>query len=58
MNDLPFARLTSLELHDLFESGYVKLNNIIRDSELPNHIKTVNAIFSTSYTRKQLLCKR
>ena len=39
MNDLPFAELTSLELHDLFETGSVKLKNMISDSKLPNHIK-------------------
>ena len=27
MNNLPFARLTSLELRDLFETGSVKLKN-------------------------------
>ena len=38
MNNLPLARLTGLELRDLFETGSVKLNNITRDSKLPNHI--------------------
>ena len=31
MNNLPFARLTILELRDPFETGSVKLNNIIHD---------------------------
>ena len=39
MNNLPFAKLTSLELLDLFETRSVKLNNIIRASNLQNHIK-------------------
>ena len=43
MNDLPFARLTSLELPDLFETGFVKLKNIISDSKLPNHMKQLIA---------------
>ena len=45
MNNLPFERLTSLELRDLFETGSVKLNNIIRDSKLPNHIKQLMPYF-------------
>ena len=45
MNHLPFARLTSLVLRDLFETGSVKLNNIIRDSKLPNHIKQLMLYF-------------
>ena len=45
MNDLPFAGLTSLELHDLFEIGSVKLKNMISDSKLPNHIKQLMPYF-------------
>ena len=45
MNDLPFAGLTSLELHDLFETGSVKLKNMISDSKLPDHIKQLMPYF-------------
>ena len=45
MNDLPFAGLTSLELRDLFETGSVKLKNIISDSKLSNHVKKLMPYF-------------
>ena len=45
MNNLAFARLTSLDLLDLFETESVKLNNVIRDSKLPNHIKRLMPYF-------------
>ena len=45
INNLPFARLTSLELLDLFETGSVKLKNVICDSKLPNHIKQLMPYF-------------
>ena len=45
MNDLPFAGLDWLELHDLFETGSVKLKNIINDSKLLSHIKQLIPYF-------------
>ena len=45
MNDLPFAGLTSLELHHLFGTGSVKLKYIISDSKLPDHIKQLMPYF-------------
>ena len=45
MDTLPFAHLTSLELHNLFETGADKLRNIISDSKLPEYINQLIPYF-------------
>ena len=45
MNELPFAHLTNRELQNLPETGSDKLNSIIKNSKLPNHLKQIVPYF-------------